>query len=165
MSAKIGVFASIWDRTTGNTTQYWTQDKLDGKRYGGNKPVLILASPGTASAGEDFAYTMQALNRATVISEPIWGGAHPAPLSRWRAFLCSHTWRAQHQSHYRHQLGRRGRRPRYRGAGQCTGHIQEADAASASRKRPVCRHDTLTPTPFNCTLRWTPTAFSSLRKL
>jgi len=30
------------------------------------------------SAGEDFAYTMQALKRAPVIGERTWGGAHPA---------------------------------------------------------------------------------------
>jgi C-terminal processing protease CtpA/Prc len=47
-------------------------------RYGGKKPVFILAGPGTMSAGEDFAYTMQALKRATVIGERTWGGAHPA---------------------------------------------------------------------------------------
>ena len=68
----------IWDRETGNTVQHWTDDKLDGKRYGGKKPVLILVGPRTASAGEDFAYTMQALKRATVVGEPTWGGAHPA---------------------------------------------------------------------------------------
>jgi hypothetical protein len=68
----------IWDRDTGITTQQWTQDKLAGKRYGGKKPVVILAGPGTMSAGEDFAYTMQALKRATVIGERTWGGAHPA---------------------------------------------------------------------------------------
>jgi len=67
----------IWDRDTGNTTQHWTHDKLDGKRYGGKKPVLILVGPETASAGEDFAYTMQAMKRATVIGQPTWGGAHP----------------------------------------------------------------------------------------
>lgn len=68
----------IWDRDTGTTIQHWTQDKLDGKRYGGKKPVVILAGPRTMSAGEDFAYTMQALKRATVIGERTWGGAHPA---------------------------------------------------------------------------------------
>jgi hypothetical protein len=67
----------LWDRDTGITTEQWTVDKLDGKRYGGKKPVLILTGPGTKSAGEDFAYTMQALKRATVIGERTWGGAHP----------------------------------------------------------------------------------------
>jgi hypothetical protein len=68
----------LWDRNTGVTRQQWTQEKLDGKRYGGKKPVVILAGPGTMSAGEDFAYTMQALKRATVIGARTWGGAHPA---------------------------------------------------------------------------------------
>ncbi|WEF33683.1 S41 family peptidase [Pseudoduganella chitinolytica] len=68
----------IWDRNTGISRQQWTQENLAGKRYGGKKPIVILAGPGTMSAGEDFAYTMQALKRATVIGERTWGGAHPA---------------------------------------------------------------------------------------
>lgn len=65
-----------WERASGITTQYWTQDKLDGKRYGGKKPVLILVGPNTKSAAESFAYQMQALKRATVIGERTWGGAN-----------------------------------------------------------------------------------------
>jgi hypothetical protein len=67
----------IWSRDSGQTEQFWTEDRLDGKRYGGKKPIMILAGPRTGSAGEDFTYTMQALKRATVIGEPTWGGAHP----------------------------------------------------------------------------------------
>jgi hypothetical protein len=67
----------VWDRETDNTTQQWTLDTLEGKRYGSKKPVIILAGPQTKSAGEDFAYTMQALQRATVVGERTWGGAHP----------------------------------------------------------------------------------------
>lgn len=67
----------LWDRTSDTTTQQWTQEKIAGKRYGGSKPIVILAGPHTKSAGEDFAYTMQALKRATVIGKPTWGGAHP----------------------------------------------------------------------------------------
>jgi hypothetical protein len=65
-----------WERATGITTQYWTQDKLDAKRYGGKKPLLILVGPDTKSAAESFAYQMQALKRATVIGERTWGGAN-----------------------------------------------------------------------------------------
>lgn len=72
----------IWSRDSGQTQQFWTQDRLDGKRYGGKKPVVILAGPGTGSAGEDFTYTMQALERVTVIGERTWGGAHPVSLYR-----------------------------------------------------------------------------------
>ncbi|MES2298965.1 MAG: S41 family peptidase [Pseudomonadota bacterium] len=68
----------LWERSTDQTTQHWTQDTLEGKRYGGKKPVIIMAGPQTKSAGEDFVYTMQALKRATVIGAPTWGGAHPA---------------------------------------------------------------------------------------
>ncbi|WP_051933133.1 S41 family peptidase [Massilia sp. BSC265] len=66
-----------WERETGKTVQHWTYDELDGKRYGGRKPVMILVGPGTASVGEDFAYTMQALKRATVVGASTWGGAQP----------------------------------------------------------------------------------------
>jgi hypothetical protein len=72
----------IWSRDSGRTAQTWTEYELDGKRYGGKKPVVILAGPGTASAGEGFTYTMQALKRATVIGERTWGGAHPIALYR-----------------------------------------------------------------------------------
>jgi hypothetical protein len=72
----------IWSRDSGKTMQFWTEDRLDGRRYGGKKPVVILAGPGTASAGEDFTYTMQALKRAKVIGEPTWGGAHPVMFYR-----------------------------------------------------------------------------------
>jgi C-terminal processing protease CtpA/Prc len=65
-----------WERATGITTQYWTHDTLDGKRYGGKKPVLILVGPDTKSAAESFAYQMQSLQRAKVIGEPTWGGAN-----------------------------------------------------------------------------------------
>ena len=67
-----------WERDTNVTTAHWTQDKLEGKPYGGKKPVLILAGPNTKSAAESFAYTMQALKRAIVIGERTWGGAHGA---------------------------------------------------------------------------------------
>jgi C-terminal processing protease CtpA/Prc len=67
----------IWERASGETIQFWTENRLEGKRYGGKKPIVILAGPETKSAGEDFTYTMQALKRATVIGERTWGGAHP----------------------------------------------------------------------------------------
>jgi hypothetical protein len=67
----------IYSRDTGLTEQFWTRDTLAGKRYGAQKKVAILVGPNTRSAAEDFAYTMQAMKRATVIGAPTWGGAHP----------------------------------------------------------------------------------------
>jgi C-terminal processing protease CtpA/Prc len=56
--------------------KHWTQYKFDGKRYGGKKPVFILAGSNTKSAAEAFACTRQALKRATVLGERTWGGAN-----------------------------------------------------------------------------------------
>jgi hypothetical protein len=67
----------IWSRDTGRSTEFWTEDTLEGKRYGGKKPVVILVDRETKSGTEDFAYTMQAMKRATVVGTRTWGGAHP----------------------------------------------------------------------------------------
>ncbi|QAY75408.1 S41 family peptidase [Sphingosinicella sp. BN140058] len=40
-------------------------------------PVYVLTSKDTFSGGEDFAYTVQALKRATIIGEVTGGGANP----------------------------------------------------------------------------------------
>jgi hypothetical protein len=68
----------VWSRDTGSTTELWTEDALKGKRYGSKKPVLILVDRETRSASEAFAYTMQALKRATIVGRRTWGGAHAA---------------------------------------------------------------------------------------
>jgi len=55
--------------------QYWTLPVVPGKKLA-SKNLFILVSNGTFSAGEDFAYNMQAQKRATVIGETTGGGAH-----------------------------------------------------------------------------------------
>lgn len=40
-------------------------------------PTTVLTSSTTFSGGEDLAYTLQALDRATIVGEPTGGGAHP----------------------------------------------------------------------------------------
>lgn len=70
--------SDLWSRDTGKTLQFWTTDSVAGTRFGGKKPLLVLVGPGTKSAGEDFAYAMQALKRATIMGETTWGGAHAA---------------------------------------------------------------------------------------
>ena len=59
------------------THQYWTLPAVPGKRFGGAKPVFILTSSFTFSAGEEFAYNLKSLQRATLIGETTGGGAHP----------------------------------------------------------------------------------------
>ncbi len=58
------------------TEQYWTLPYVPGKRLA-DQPVYILTSKDTFSAGEEFAYNLQARKRATLVGEPTAGGAHP----------------------------------------------------------------------------------------
>lgn len=66
----------IYDGPTGVTRQYWTTAHLSAPRYT-DRPVYVLTSATTFSAGEDVAYTLQAHGRAVVIGETTRGGAHP----------------------------------------------------------------------------------------
>lgn len=45
------------------------------------KPVYVLVGPNTYSAGEEFAYDLQVLKRATVVGEKTRGGANPGGLN------------------------------------------------------------------------------------
>ena len=64
---------------TQRKSESWTLDKVDAPRYL-NKPVYLLTSQNTFSGGEEFAYDMQALKRATLIGETTKGGANPVQL-------------------------------------------------------------------------------------
>lgn len=62
---------------TGERLQMWTRKRVQGRHYGSTRPIYILTSHATFSAGEDFAYAMQTLKRAIVVGESTRGGAHP----------------------------------------------------------------------------------------
>jgi hypothetical protein len=66
----------IWTRSTDTTRQFWTQSQVPGKRVG-TAPVFVLTSSRTFSAGEEFAYDLQAQKRATIVGETTGGGANP----------------------------------------------------------------------------------------
>jgi Peptidase family S41/N-terminal domain of Peptidase_S41 in eukaryotic IRBP len=66
----------IFHADTGETRQFWSYPYLPGDRYL-DRPVYVLTSGRTFSGGEDFGYTLQALDRAEVIGEATGGGAHP----------------------------------------------------------------------------------------
>lgn len=61
----------------GPTRQFWTAGYVPGPRYA-DRPVYVLTSASTFSGGEELAYDLQALGRATVIGEVTRGGAHPS---------------------------------------------------------------------------------------
>jgi len=57
--------------------QWWSLTTTPGIRYGGTKPIYVLTSKDTFSAGEEFAYDLKNLKRATLIGETTGGGANP----------------------------------------------------------------------------------------
>ena len=67
----------IWERVGDKTQQWWTIGHVPGIRFGGSKPVYVLTSKRTFSGGEEFAYNLKNLKRATLIGETTGGGAHP----------------------------------------------------------------------------------------
>ena len=74
--------SDFYDRETDATQQYWTVPAV-AQRY--DKPVYVLISARTFSAGEDCAYSFQAQKRGTVVGETTGGGSNPV---RW--FSLSH---------------------------------------------------------------------------
>ena len=67
---------SIYWRDEDITQQYWTSAYVPGRRFG-DKPVYVLTSKTTFSAGEEFAYNLKTRQRATLVGETTAGGAHP----------------------------------------------------------------------------------------
>jgi hypothetical protein len=68
--------SSVYWRDDDTTQEFWTLPQLPGRRFG-EKPVYVLTSRVTFSAGEGFAYILQNRKRALVIGEKTDGGAHP----------------------------------------------------------------------------------------
>jgi len=65
----------VWRGETG-TRQLWTLPYLPGKRMP-SVPLYVVTSARTGSAAEAFAYSLQALGRATIIGRTTGGAAHP----------------------------------------------------------------------------------------
>jgi len=68
-------------READKSVQSWTMPCVPGPRLL-DVPLFVLTSQTTFSAGEDAAYTLQALGRATIIGESTGGGAHPGDTHR-----------------------------------------------------------------------------------
>ena len=67
----------IWFRDENKLQERWTTDTVPGIKYGQSRPVILLTSEDTFSAGEDFAYALKNNGRATLVGETTGGGAHP----------------------------------------------------------------------------------------
>ncbi|WP_231710984.1 S41 family peptidase [Xanthobacter dioxanivorans] len=79
--ARVHINDLIW-RNRGTSTfrreSFWSSSTP--VRYLG-RPVYVLVGPRTYSAGEEFAYDLQVLKRATVVSSTTRGGANPGGLN------------------------------------------------------------------------------------
>ncbi|WP_406037575.1 S41 family peptidase [Micromonospora sp. NBC_00898] len=67
---------TMHDRS-GDTRQFWSAAYVAGPRYDADQPVYVLTGAETFSGGEELAYDLQQLGRATVMGERTRGGAHP----------------------------------------------------------------------------------------
>ena len=67
----------IYMRSDDLTVQYWTPHHVPGRRFGGGKPIWVVTSSATFSGGEELAYDLQQLGRATIVGETTRGGANP----------------------------------------------------------------------------------------
>jgi Peptidase family S41/N-terminal domain of Peptidase_S41 in eukaryotic IRBP len=63
-------------RSASQLTQSWTLPHVPGRRFGQDKPVYVVTSGVTFSGGEQLAYDLQQLGRATVVGERTRGGAN-----------------------------------------------------------------------------------------
>lgn len=72
---------SLYWREGDVTQQYWTLPYVPGKRFS-DKPVYILISQDTFSAGEEFVFNLKTRQRAILVGETTSGGAHPGSTYR-----------------------------------------------------------------------------------
>ncbi|MFC6332009.1 S41 family peptidase [Paenibacillus septentrionalis] len=60
----------------------WSLPFVPGERFGANKPVYILTSQNTGSCAEEFAYSLQAIKRVSIIGEKTAGKANAGSVHR-----------------------------------------------------------------------------------
>jgi hypothetical protein len=72
---------SLYWREGNRTDDFWTKDKVLGKRFA-DKDVYVLTSNRTFSAAEEFTYNLKNLKRATIVGEVTGGGANPGGMFR-----------------------------------------------------------------------------------
>jgi C-terminal processing protease CtpA/Prc len=68
---------SLYWRPSDTTQDFWTDPGVEGRKFGGAKPVYVLTSSRTFSAAEEFTYNLQTRERAVIVGETTGGGAHP----------------------------------------------------------------------------------------
>ncbi|HRI62082.1 MAG TPA: S41 family peptidase, partial [Saprospiraceae bacterium] len=67
---------SLYWREGDRTEEFWTLDKVGGKKMP-DVPLFVLTGKYTFSGAEEFSYNMQTQKRATLVGETTGGGANP----------------------------------------------------------------------------------------
>ena len=67
---------SLWFRESDSTQDFWSLPGVPGVQRP-EVPIVVLTSGDTFSGAEEFAYSLQALGRATLVGARTRGGAHP----------------------------------------------------------------------------------------
>ena len=67
----------LYERKRDKTIAFWTRTDVPGPKLDGKVPVYVLTSRRTFSGGEELAYDLKYLKRATIVGENTGGGAHP----------------------------------------------------------------------------------------
>jgi len=76
------LLVSFRDRGAAKEAQSWSVPFVPGGRWSTTKPVYVLTSGKTFSAGEEFAYDLQQLKRGTVVGAQSRGGTNPGVIHR-----------------------------------------------------------------------------------
>ena len=74
---KTELWNQLYCRAENLITSYYVEPEKLEQVLGGKKPIYVLTSRRTFSAGEDLAYGLQATGRATLIGQTTGGGANP----------------------------------------------------------------------------------------
>lgn len=72
---------NLYWRKDNRLEQVWTNTHIQGKSLK-DKKIFLLTGKRTFSGAEDFAYSLKALERATIVGETTSGGAHPGGFQR-----------------------------------------------------------------------------------
>lgn len=67
----------LFDRKTESIKQMWSSGYVSGGPYDAGKPLVVAVDADTISAGEEVAYDLKTLKRATIVGEQTAGGANP----------------------------------------------------------------------------------------
>lgn len=67
----------VYQRSNNQLTSFYAEPEKMGQIFGGRKPIIVLTSEETFSAGEELAYDLQSSKRAKIIGQSTAGGAHP----------------------------------------------------------------------------------------